>query len=162
VKWVTRMTLQATPSDNYFQARAYKLFPPDVTPENVRWEDGIMLGENSLNSVICSPGDGDVLKAGMNRVAGYAIGGAHPLERVEVSGDGGATWATSKLLSSRAYPWAWWLWQIHIELRPGTAQIVARAKDSAGQTQPRDAEEIWNFKGYANNAWHRVDIQVKG
>jgi sulfite oxidase len=162
VKWVTRITLQATPSDNYFQARAYKLFPPDVTPENVRWEDGIMLGENSLNSVICSPGDEDFVKAGINRVAGYAIGGAHPLEQVEVSGDGGTTWTTAKLMSSRAYPWAWWLWQIQIELKPGAAQIVARAKDSAGHTQPRDAEEIWNFKGYANNAWHRVNIQVKG
>ena len=162
VKWLSRITIQEQPSDNYFQARAYKLFPPDVTPENVRWDEGIMLGENSLNSVICYPGDGDVLKAGMNRVAGYALGGANLVERVEVSGDAGETWTTATLMSSRAYPWAWWLWQAQVELKPGAAQIVARAQDSEGNAQPRDAEEIWNFKGYANNAWHRVNIQVHG
>lgn len=162
VKWVSDIRLQETPSDNYFQARAYRLFPSDVTPENVRWENGIMLGENAINSVICYPGEGDVLKAGLNRIAGYAIGSTSPIEQVEVSGDDGATWTSAKLLSSPAYPWAWWLWQAQVELKPGATQIIARARDIAGNTQPSDAEEIWNFKGYANNAWHRVHVKCVG
>jgi sulfite oxidase len=161
VKWLSRITLQEQSSDNYFQARAYKLFPPDVTPENVHWEDGIMLGENSLNSVICYPGEGDVVKAGTTRVAGYAIGGAHRVHQVDVSVDEGRSWTQARLMSSKAYPWAWWLWQAQVELKPGAAQIIARASDEAGNIQPRDAAEIWNFKGYANNAWHRVDVQVR-
>jgi sulfite oxidase len=162
VKWVSDIRLQEMPSENYFQAHAYKLFPPDVTPENVRWEEGVMLGENSLNSVICYPSDGDVLKAGLNRIAGYAIGGINPIEKVEVSGDGGVTWQDAKLMSSNAYPWAWWLWQAQVELKSGVTQIIARAQDSAGETQPSSAEGIWNFKGYANNAWHHVNVKCKG
>src|SRR6185503_2817348 len=53
VKWLSRIHLQASPSDNYFQARAYRLFAPEVTADNVRWEDGRMLAANALTSVIC-------------------------------------------------------------------------------------------------------------
>ncbi len=32
VKWLSRITLQEKPSDNYFQAKAYRLFPAAVGP----------------------------------------------------------------------------------------------------------------------------------
>jgi len=38
----------------------------------------------------------------------------------------------------------------------------ARAKDLAGHTMPVSVAEAWNVKGYANNAWHRVPVQVAG
>src|SRR6202035_2649473 len=38
VKWLADVHLQEEPSDNYFQAKAYRLFPPQVTAENVVWE----------------------------------------------------------------------------------------------------------------------------
>ena len=41
-------------------------------------------------------------------------------------------------------------------------ELVARAWDSAGQTQPSDVSQVWNFKGYMNNAWARVAVQVQG
>ena len=40
--------------------------------------------------------------------------------------------------------------------------IAARAFDSDGGTQPASVEGVWNFLGYANNAWHRVRIEVGG
>jgi Mo-co oxidoreductase dimerisation domain len=34
--------------------------------------------------------------------------------------------------------------------------VCVRAWDSAANTQPENPENVWNFKGYMNNAWHRV------
>jgi hypothetical protein len=33
--------------------------------------------------------------------------------------------------------------------------------DSAADTQPESAGSIWNFKGYANNAWYRVSVNAQ-
>ena len=38
-------------------------------------------------------------------------------------------------------------------------QIVARAWDTDGNGQPENPSALWNFKGYVNNAWHRVAIR---
>jgi sulfite oxidase len=161
VKWLREIRLQIEPSDNYFQQRAYKLFPPHVQPDTVRWEEGIMLGENSLNTVISYPAAGDNLPAGTTTVLGYAIGDGHnQVQTVELSIDGGETWQAADFLTGRHDVWTWVLWQARVNLKPGTVEIIARSKDSAGNGQPRDAHEIWNFKGYANNAWHRVQVQV--
>ncbi|HSU84889.1 MAG TPA: molybdopterin-dependent oxidoreductase, partial [Thermoanaerobaculia bacterium] len=40
VKWISRITLQESPSDNYFQAKAYRLFPASVGPDTVDWDTG--------------------------------------------------------------------------------------------------------------------------
>ncbi len=38
--------------------------------------------------------------------------------------------------------------------------MVVRAFDTAGYTQPMHLADVWNFKGYVNNACHRVKISV--
>jgi sulfite oxidase len=43
-------------------------------------------------------------------------------------------------------------------LDPGAHQLIVRAWDSAGCTQPEDVRQVWNWKGYVNNAWHRVNV----
>ena len=53
-------------------------------------------------------------------------------------------------------------WEASLDLTPGANQLVARATDSAGDTQPETVEEVWNFLGYANTAWHRVNVRVGG
>lgn len=161
VKWLSTITLQTEPSDNYFQQRAYKLFPPEITPENVRWEDGIMLGENSLNTVICYPAAGDKLPSGVVQVLGYAIGDGHNLvNEVQVSSDG-KNWAGARFLTDNRDVWTWRLWEASLSLPAGENEIIARARDTAGNSQPQDTQEIWNFKGYSNNAWHRVKVQIR-
>jgi hypothetical protein len=42
----------------------------------------------------------------------------------------------------------------------GECQIIVRAWDAAGKTQPGDARSLWNFNGYANNAWHQVQVYL--
>jgi sulfite oxidase len=162
VKWLASITLQEEPSSNYYQRHAYKLFPPQVDEETANWEEGLMLGELSVNSVICHPMDGETLPAGPVSVQGYAItGGERSVERVDVSVDGGESWVTADL-QERNGPWAWRFWETSIDLGPGRYEIVARAWDAAANTQPELAEQIWNFKGYMDNSWHRVKVLCRG
>lgn len=160
VKWLASISVQAEPSDNYYQARAYKLFPPDVSAETADPEQGVMLGELPINAVICEPVHQAHLHPGPNPVRGLAIGsGSSLIERVEVSCDGGSVWKQAELGEQR-HPWACCLWQVSLELAPGKHCLMVRAFDSAGQCQPEEIAEVWNFKGYANNAWHRIEVQV--
>ncbi len=160
VKWLASITLQAGPSDNYFQRVAYRLFPAHVDADNVVWEEGAMLGELPVNSIVTSPRAGARLPAGGVRVEGLALaGGGRDVARVEVSADGGRSWRVARLGERRAR-WAWRFWEATIELPAGRHELVARAWDDAAQSQPADLGQVWNFKGYMNNAWHRVAVDV--
>ncbi len=161
VKWLDGITLQREPSDNYFQAVAYRLFPSSVRKETVDWDSGMMLGELSLNAVICTPAAGAQLPAGPLCVQGYAtVGGGRVVSRVDVSTDGGATWQQATLDPDQA-TWAWRFWSLSVDLPAGAYQLVVRMIDSAANTQPADARLVWNFKGYMSNAWHRVNVVVE-
>jgi sulfite oxidase len=158
VKWLGRIEVRSVPSDNYFQ-RAYRLFAPHIALETARPEDGTVLGENSLSAVICDPEPGASLAVGPVTIRGYALaGGNRKVARVDVSADGGRTWATANLEPDE--PWTWQFWEIRLTLGRGPAELVARSWDTAGNTQPELLEAVWNCKGYMNNAWHRVPVTV--
>jgi sulfite oxidase len=157
VKWLSRITVQEEPSSNYFQAKAYRLFPPGVDHGNVVWDSGLMLGSFNVNSLICAPLAGEALAAGPVTVRGWAFAGERDVARVDFSADGGTTWSVAELAPARSR-WAWRLWQAAVELDPGRHEFVCRAWDSAAQTQPEDPAHVWNFKGYMNDAWHRVRV----
>jgi DMSO/TMAO reductase YedYZ molybdopterin-dependent catalytic subunit/glyoxylase-like metal-dependent hydrolase (beta-lactamase superfamily II)/rhodanese-related sulfurtransferase len=161
VKWLATITVQSEPSTNYFQARTYRLYPSRVRSETTT-EHGFSLGETPVNSVVCDPGQGAVVAGPRVTVRGYAVtGGTREIERVEVSLNGGTTFATAKLLNG-SQAGAWRLWEAELELGPGPYELAVRAWDSAASTQPESAEGIWNLKGYINNSWHRVRFTVAG
>jgi sulfite oxidase len=160
VKWVSRITVQAQPSENYFQTRAYKLFPPEVSRENVDWAQGEMLDALNINALIVSPQDGAALPSGTVRFSGYAISSPHAaVTKVSLSLDGGRTWQDAQL-DDRATRWAWRLWSHEATLTAGTYQVVVRAEDSSGAVQPDDVSAVWNFLGYMNNVCHRIAVTV--
>lgn len=160
VKWVARITLQTEPSTNYYQARAYKLFPPHVTAATANWQTAASLAEVPLNSVICCPGDTQTLRAGLTLVQGYALNGtAAPIDRVEFSLDGGRTWRRTQF-STEHMAWSWRLWKTWVNLPRAQHTLIVRAFDTAGQTQPQHLQDVWNFKGYVQNAWHRITVDV--
>src|SRR4051794_22695800 len=100
VKWLSRITLQEAPSDNYFQAKAYRLFPPHYGPGNVDWEKGLRLGEAPVNSVILTPQEKATVPAGKVTVRGWALaGGNRSVARVDVSADGGETWTVADFVA---------------------------------------------------------------
>jgi sulfite oxidase len=160
VKWLTRVTVQADPSDNYFQSRSYRIFPADADPETAPAELGLPLNELSVNSAILTPRRDARLPSGPTEVVGYAIAGAgRHVARVDVSPDGGRSWRQARFLDDLG-PWAWRRWRAELDLTVGTHEITARAWDSAAIQQVEHAASAWNPKGYANNAWPRVRVHV--
>lgn len=160
VKWLNRITVQSTPSDNYFQAHAYRLFPASARAETVNWEAGLMLGEMSVNSVICLPQVEAQLGGGKVQVSGYATaGGGRQIARVELSCDNELTWREAEIIGDDGR-WSWKFWRVWLDLTPGRNQLMVRAVDSAANIQPLNMDQVWNFKGYMNNVWHRIWIDI--
>ena len=159
VKWLERIEVRNRPWPGYFQQVAYRLLPEDATPGP---GEGMPLGLVALNSDVLAPADGATVAAGAVDVHGYAFaGGERQVERVDVSVNGGATWAQAHLLDDLGQ-WAWRHWQITVDLAPGEHEIVVRAWDSSAATQPEDEAGLWNPKGYVNDARPRIRVRAVG
>ena len=95
--------------------------------------------------------------AGEVLVEGRAWSGMAPIASVEVSDDGGATWAAAEL-EPAGEPWAWSGFTYRWDAQPGEHVLCSRARDEAGNEQP--VEPPWNLGGYANNAVQTVRVTV--
>ena len=161
VKWLGEIELSTRSSNNYFQARAYRLYPPHVTKETADPAQAFELGELAVTSTITAPRPGDPAGPGPVRVEGIALaGGGRRVERVDLSGDRGATWTPARL-GAEGDGWTWRLFDGAVDLAPGCDEIVARAWDSAAQTQPESPAAVWNHKGYMNSSWARVRVRPR-
>ena len=110
-----------------------------------------------VKSVVARPADGARVRPGPVELAGVAFSGAARIERVEVTLDGGRTWARAALEGAPG-PGRWQVWRHRIQAKPGTLRAAVRATDAAGSAQPREA--VWNPSGYFWNGWHSVSIEV--
>ncbi|MDT5146233.1 MAG: sulfite oxidase [Mycobacterium sp.] len=161
VKWLTDITVQEHPSDNYFQSTAYHILPPDVDPDTAEPHTGFPLSSVALNSDILEPADGATVAAGALKISGYAFAGDdRRVTRVDVSLDGGRSWRQADL-GPAISSWAWQRWTLTVEVEPGPLTITARAWDSTGASQPESAAALWNPKGYANNSWASVRVEAR-
>ncbi|HSB53924.1 MAG TPA: sulfite oxidase [Gemmatimonadales bacterium] len=160
VKWLGGITLRSDPSENYFQAEAYRVLanPAPGDPRDVR--RGVPLDWAPLNAAILCPEAEAVVPAGPVLVSGWAFAGETRVRRVEVSGDDGRIWCEAALQGT-SDPWAWVFWRVEVDLAPGRRLLAVRAWDEAGRRQPEHLAEVWNVKGYVNNAWHRVPVEVR-
>ena len=157
VKWLERIEVRSRPWRGYFQHVVYRLLPEDATAGPGA---GMELGLVALNADVLSPAEGETVPAGTVEVRGYAFaGGERHVARVDVSLDGGTTWAQAELLDDLGQ-WAWRQWRITVDLAPGDHEILVRAWDSSAATQPEDEAAMWNPKGYVNNARPRVRVRA--
>ena len=157
VKWLESITVLDRPFEGYQQARGYRM---RQTPD----EQGEALSRMVPRSLMVPPGIPDFatrerrLQAGPSTVRGRAWSGYGPIERVEVSADGGRSWSDARL-DPQASRWSWCSWEWDWEPRdPGAYELCCRAADDAGNVQPLEAP--WNLGGYANNEVHRVAVTV--
>jgi sulfane dehydrogenase subunit SoxC len=157
VKWLARIELLREPYGGFQNAVAYRLYDQDGTP-------GEPVTRMLPRSLTVPPGVPDFLtrerrlEPGPCTLRGRAWSGWPPVERVEVSADGGATWADAELgppLSDAA----WRGWTFEWDAPEGEHELCSRATDAAGNTQPLDAP--WNLKGYANNEVERLAVRVE-
>ncbi len=160
VKWLGRITALAAPSENYFQTRAYRV-QREIDPERpTDVSGGTPLAELNLNAVMLEPAQGAALQAGSVTLRGWAVGAAgSPITAVEYSLDDGESWAPATLAAERSR-WTWTQWQASVTLSAGAHVLVVRAHDPTTVPQPSRLEDVWNAKGYMNNAWQRVRVDV--
>jgi hypothetical protein len=99
-----------------------------------------------------------VVSGGECLLEGRAWSGWGEIAAVEVSVDGGATWAVADVERDLGASAAWRRWTFTWDAAPGEYELCCRAGDEAGNEQPLEPE--WNLGGYANNAVQRVRVTV--
>jgi DMSO/TMAO reductase YedYZ molybdopterin-dependent catalytic subunit len=158
MKWLGRISPQPAPQTGFYMDVGYR-WPNSPGEPGVAFKPEQMhpLTELIVKSTITeAPATAQVGKAATLR--GIAFSGAPDVARVDLSDDGGATWAAATLGRDHD-PYAWRLWSFaYTPKRAGKATLFARATDSKGSAQPKDA--VWNQSGYLHNGWQSVDIAV--
>ena len=157
VKWLGRITVLSQPYEGFQQSVAYRLY-------DEAGEAGEPVTRMLPRSLMVPPGVPDFMsrerhaEPGEHVIVGRAWSGLAPIERVEVSVDGGASWEDAQL-GERLGEAAWVGWSHRWQAAPGEYELCSRATDATGSSQP--LEPAWNLKGYANNAVERVPVKVE-
>lgn len=129
VKWLTQLKLTSEPSQFRDETSKYT----DTMPDRKSLQFTFPMGVKSL---ITSPsGQMTLNRQGIYHVNGIAWSGSGSIVRVEVSADGGRTWADAAIESHQldkalirfSIPWHW---------SGGPAVLQSRATDSRGNVQP--------------------------
>ena len=129
VKWVRRLKVAAAPVYSREETAQYTQAGPDG---RIRMFDFVM----EAKSVITSPSPGDRLPGpGFYEVRGFAWSGRGRVAAVDVSTDGGATWAAAALDELRA-PKALTRFTVPLRWNGAAIELLSRATDDAGGTQP--------------------------
>jgi len=157
VKWLGSITVADAPFGGWQQSVAYHLRESED-------EQGTPVMRMLPRSLLVPPGIPDFLTRtrfvapGPATVEGRAWSGHGPIDRVEVSLDGGETWEDARL-DEPVSEYAWHGFAYEWEAEPGEHELCCRAHDAAGLVQP--LEPVWNYDGFCNNAVQRVRVVVR-
>ena len=153
VKWLTQIKLTSAPAQFRDETSKYT----DTLPDRSRRHFTFPMETKSL---ITSPsGEMTLPRNGLYKITGIAWSGRGTIRRVEVSADGGHTWADAlieseqwdKALTRFSIPWEW---------NRGEAILQSRATDSAGNVQ-LTREAVIADRG-TNAFYHNPGIQSWG
>jgi DMSO/TMAO reductase YedYZ molybdopterin-dependent catalytic subunit len=153
IKWVGRIVVSSQPLKVKWNTASYAMHGPD-------YPDDPALTFQPIKSVVALPWEAK-LAAGQRTVRGFAWSPYGRIARVEYSFDGGKSWDQASLLEPNQ-PMAWVRWEFGWKAEPGSYEILTRATDEKGNTQP-DAVN-WNSLGYLYCAVvsHPVTVAAAG
>ncbi len=158
VKWLRRLNVIDAPVDARDETSHYTELMPSGKARQFMFAMG-------AKSVIVKPSFGMTMKgAGLYEISGLAWSGAGRVSKVEVSADGGKTWALAaltgpvlpKAVTRFRLPWHW-------DGRPST--LMSRATDETGDTQPTRASWVAQYapgQGYHNNGIQSWGVDADG
>jgi sulfane dehydrogenase subunit SoxC len=157
VKWLRAITVLDDSFAGYQQASAYHFRLSDD-------EAGVPVTRILPRALMVPPGIPDFMSRvrflglAQHVLTGRAWSGCAPITKVEVSVDGGVSWAEATLGDS-ASPYSWRSWSyVWDATEPGEYELCVRATDGAGNVQP--AAQNWNREGVQNNSVQRVQVVV--
>ena len=151
IKWLRRLTVTEAPVYSREETAKYTDLMPDGRARQFTFPMGV-------KSVITHPSAGMTMKGrGFYEVSGLAWSGSGPITQVEVSADGGKSWAKAALqdpvlplaLTRFRLPWNW----------DGRSVLLqSRAVDEKGNIQP--TREKWSAQYSVGNTYHYNAIQT--
>ena len=151
LKWLVQLTLADKEWGGPFMQRSYR------SPRVEDPQQTYSLQSLECKSLIMSPLDGAKMAAGAQKIQGFAWAGEGSVTGVDVSLDGGKTWAPAAL-SGAAHRYAWRRWELPWTAASGAHVIMARATDSLGRVQP--SAKPRDPQGYRWNVIHAVRVAV--
>jgi DMSO/TMAO reductase YedYZ molybdopterin-dependent catalytic subunit len=154
IKWLGRIEVADQPLYSAWNTTQYRLtgpsYPADQPP----------VTRQAIKSAVELP-VGAAFKAGRQHVlTGRSWSGSAPIRRVDVSTDGGRSFAPAQLYGPNL-PNAWVRWSARFRPRPaGSYELLARATDLRGQTQPETVP--FNDGGYLfwATVGHPVEVRA--
>lgn len=159
MRFLTEVEVRPDEAKGFYYETAYR-FPvkPGAPGQAIPADQMKPMSKLNVKSLIGSLDEGEVLRPGSHEIVGVAFSGEAGIERVEVSVDGGKTWAPAKL-DGPSTPYGFRVFRRGWKPAPGRYVVAARATDTAGAVQPE--EPVWNPGGYLYNAWDRVEVEVR-
>ncbi|MEZ4532882.1 MAG: molybdopterin-dependent oxidoreductase [Thermomicrobiales bacterium] len=115
VKWIDRIEVVDEDFKGYWQTRG--------------WSDSAVVNEWGR---IDHPENREEIDTGPQTLTGVAFAGARDVSRVEVSLDGGESWADATLEPSLNPPFTWVRWALPVDLASGEYKMVVRVTDGDG------------------------------
>ena len=158
VKWLGKIVVSEMPSPNHYLANAYKI---------VKNNSPIDLAESGpiyrypINGAIATPEAKTTVPAGQLDISGYVLPSGRPdtaIQRIQISTDNGNSWQSAKTFGQQS-EYCWQLWKARVQVSAETRAIILRAFDTSGGFMP--GRVPWNAKGYLQNSWYRLPIQVQ-
>ncbi len=157
IKYIKRLAFTAQETDAKIMSHGYRISPPGAQGD----PNQPSVQEMTVKSWINSPSpDSAALGKGRVQIHGVAFGGLHAVRRVEVSVDGGKTWADARLVGPDLGKYAWRQFVLETRLPAGQHVLASRATDAMGNVQPQ--QRLENAAGYNNTSWadHAVAVKV--
>jgi sulfane dehydrogenase subunit SoxC len=158
VKWLRRLNVTDAPVDARDETSHYSELMPDGKARQFMFLQ-------AAKSAILKPSYGMTMKGpGLYEISGLAWSGAGRVSKVEVSADGGKTWAFAalngpvmpKALTRFRSPWQW---------DGGPSTLMCRATDETGGTQPTRASWMAQYapgQGYHFNGIQSWAVDAEG
>jgi DMSO/TMAO reductase YedYZ molybdopterin-dependent catalytic subunit len=161
IKALTEITVVDRPFEGFWMARAYRIPNNPAAQESPQAlaAETVPINRMNVRSFITRPDADASVPAGRPcPLDGLAFDGGDGIRKVEVSTDGGATWAEARLGTDLGrFSFRRW----HADWTPpgrGDYTVKARATTNAGEEQP--AEPRWNRSGYMRNVIEEIRVRV--
>ncbi len=162
VKALHRITVLPHAFDGYWMAKAYLIptNPNGVEDPHAKLSDHLIpINRMNVRSFVTAPEPGSTAPAGRAiEVEGIAFDGGSGIRGVEVSVDGGSTWASAVLGDDLGrYSFRRWRYRWTPASR-GEHRLLVRATSRDGEVQPD--KEGWNRGGFMRNVVEEMTVHV--
>jgi sulfite dehydrogenase len=160
VKALSEITVLPQSFSNFWTNKAYRIpnGPNGTESPNNLAKDTVPINRFNVRSIFVRPEPDETLHPGVpNEIEGVAFDSGYGIRRVEVSTDGGATWADARL-DPEIGKYSWRRWRASwTPSNRGQYRLMARATNAIGETQ---SKQQWNRSGFMWNVIQQVDVKV--